>query len=152
LYSTTNKVFFQPTPSDASTMFSTPSIASNATAVAPYNISEWERTTFYHGISPDPPELLYHSGLVENPFPIPKGRHRHVPTKTIHGVFDTPLNAVWDIVAPQIRDLLVNRKIPLLRHPDSSFRHPRRGREQYSRSHRHLDCGSSYHRHCRERA
>ncbi|KAH9081743.1 hypothetical protein EDB83DRAFT_2334483 [Lactarius deliciosus] len=87
------------------------SIASDAIAVSPYDISEWEKTTYYHGISLDPPELLYRSDLLQKPFPIPKGRHRSLRTKTVYGVFNTPLNAVWDIVAPQIRDLLVKRKI-----------------------------------------
>ena len=84
---------------------------SDATAAAPYVLSDWERTTYYCGISPDPPELLYRSDLLENPIPIPKGRHRHLPTKTIYGVFNTPLNAVWDTVAPQICEFLKARRI-----------------------------------------
>ncbi|KAK7453937.1 hypothetical protein VKT23_011449 [Stygiomarasmius scandens] len=96
--------------SDASTV-STHTMASNTTAVAPYDISGYERTTYYHGISPDPPELLYRSDFCSNPFPKPVGRHPHLPTKTIYGVFNTPLNDVWDTVAPQIRDLLKARKI-----------------------------------------
>ncbi|KAK0219891.1 hypothetical protein IW262DRAFT_1448391 [Armillaria fumosa] len=77
----------------------------------PYDLSDWERTTYYHGISPDPPELLYRSDLLSNPFPKPVGRHHHLPTKTVYGVFNTPLNAVWDTVAPQIRDPLKAKKI-----------------------------------------
>jgi hypothetical protein len=82
-----------------------------ATPVAPYVLSDWGRTTYYNGISTDPPEFLYRSDLLENPFPIPKGRHPHPPTKTVHGVFNTPLNAVWDTVAPQICELLKAREI-----------------------------------------
>ncbi|KAG6887384.1 hypothetical protein C0995_015686 [Termitomyces sp. Mi166 len=82
-----------------------------STAVSPYVISDWERTMYYHGISLDYPDLLYRSDLLENPFPIPKGRFPHTPTKTVYGVFNTPLNAVWDTVAPQIRQLLKTRKI-----------------------------------------
>ncbi|KIN92951.1 hypothetical protein M404DRAFT_963035, partial [Pisolithus tinctorius Marx 270] len=74
-------------------------------------ISEWERATYYNGICYDHPDLLYRSDLAENPVPIPKGRHRHPPTKTIYGVFNTSLNAVWDTAAPQIRDLLKARTI-----------------------------------------
>ncbi|TDL29992.1 hypothetical protein BD410DRAFT_780508 [Rickenella mellea] len=85
--------------------------AADATPVTPYDLSDWERTTYYNGISPNPPELLYRSDLLENPFPIPKGRHPHLPTKTVHGVFNMPLNAVWATVAPQIRDILKARKI-----------------------------------------
>ncbi|KAH9179857.1 hypothetical protein EDB89DRAFT_1900916 [Lactarius sanguifluus] len=88
---------------DPSTL-ETIAIASDAIAVAPYVLSDWERTTYYNGISPDHPKLLYRSDLLENPFPIPKGRHPHLPTKTAYGVFNTPLNAVWDTVAPQICD------------------------------------------------
>ena len=86
-------------------------IASSATAVTPYDLSVWERTTYYNGISPDHPELLYRSDLLKNPFPIPKGRHPHLPTKTVYGVFNTQLNTVWDTVAPQIRELLKDRNI-----------------------------------------
>ncbi|KAH8977899.1 hypothetical protein EDB86DRAFT_2997207 [Lactarius hatsudake] len=86
-------------------------MASDATAITPYVLSDWERTTYYNGISPDPPELLYRSDLLENPFPIPEGKHPYLPTKTVHGVFNTPLNAVWDTVAPQILELLKARKI-----------------------------------------
>ena len=74
-------------------------------------LSDWERTNYYNGISSDPPELLYRSDLFENPFPIPKGRFPHLRTKTVHGVFNTPLNAVWGTVAPQIRQLLKARNI-----------------------------------------
>ena len=80
-------------------------------SVAPYIISDWERTTYYLGISPDHPDLLYRSDLLSNPFPIPKGRHPHLPTKTVYGVFNTLLNAVWDTVAPQICQLLKTQKI-----------------------------------------
>jgi hypothetical protein len=80
-------------------------------AVAPYYLSDWEKTTYYSGISPDPPELLYRSDLLQNPFPVSKGRHFHLPTKTVHGVFNTQLNAVWDTVAPDICDLLKKGKI-----------------------------------------
>jgi len=83
----------------------------DATNSAPYALSDWERTTYYSGISPNPPELLYRSDLLENPFPIPKGRHPHPITKTVYGVFDTPLNAVWDSIAPQICEFLKVRKI-----------------------------------------
>ncbi|KAG8903606.1 hypothetical protein FRB99_002957 [Tulasnella sp. 403] len=102
-----------PVFSDASSYPSALSLATDATANSPYAISDWERTTYYHGISPggDHPELLYRSDLLENPFPTPKGRHPHLPTKTACGVFNTPLNAVWDTVAPQIRELLKTLKI-----------------------------------------
>lgn len=86
-------------------------LALDTTSVSPYILSDWERITYYNGISPDPPELLYRSDLLENPFPFPKGRHPHLPTKTVYGVYNTPLNTVWDTVAPQICDKLKARKI-----------------------------------------
>lgn len=112
-YSGHHKSLSSPSPilSDWSSSFSTLTIASDATAVSPYILSDWEKTTYYNGISPDHPELLYRSDLLENPFPIPKGRHAHLPTKTVYGVFNTSLNAVWDIVAPQICEFLKALKI-----------------------------------------
>ena len=91
--------------------FFAPNIASGATPVAPYVLSDWERTTYYSGISPDPPELLYRSDFLENPFPIPTGGYPHRSTKIVYGVFRTPLNTVWGTVAPQIREILKARKI-----------------------------------------
>ncbi|KAI6167809.1 hypothetical protein EDD17DRAFT_1535158 [Pisolithus thermaeus] len=100
-----------PTLSDASTALSTPPIALNTTALNPYSPSDWERTTYYHGICSDPPELLYRSDLLDNPFPKPVGRHDHLPTKSMCGVYATPLNPVWHTVGPQICDILKTRKI-----------------------------------------
>jgi len=100
-----------PTLSDASTIFPKLSITSDATIVGPHGVSEYERITYYHGISPDPPELLYRSDILTNPFPVPKGRFPHLGTKTTHGVFSTPLNAVWHTVAPKIVALLKDRSI-----------------------------------------
>jgi len=94
-----------------STAFSALSVESTATAVNPYLVSEYERITFYHGISLDPPELLYRSDLLTNPFPLPTGRHTATPTKTVYGVFNTPLNKVWHDVAPQICEYLKSRGI-----------------------------------------
>ena len=87
------------------------SFITNATAASPYAISRRERTTYYYGISGsgDPPELLYRSDLLENPFPIQGGCSR--PSKTVHGVFNTPLNVVWSTVAPLICELLKTLKI-----------------------------------------
>ncbi|KIK15013.1 hypothetical protein PISMIDRAFT_687535 [Pisolithus microcarpus 441] len=99
-----------PTLGDASTASSTLPIASNTTAVAPNGLSDQERTTYYHGISPDPPELLYRSDFPDNPFSKPVGRF-HLPTKSVHGVFGTPLNPVWHTVRPQICNILKARKI-----------------------------------------
>jgi hypothetical protein len=84
---------------------------STNTAVAPYVVSDYERINYYHGISLDPPELLYRSDLQTNPFPVPKGRHFSTPTKTVYGVFNTRLNEVWKEVAPKICEILKARGI-----------------------------------------
>ncbi|KIJ07751.1 hypothetical protein PAXINDRAFT_102825, partial [Paxillus involutus ATCC 200175] len=68
-------------------------------------ISEYETNFYYHGISGDPPKLLWRSDLESNPFPIPPvGTNFYkIPKKTPQAVFNTPLNDVWDsTVAPQI--------------------------------------------------
>ena len=39
------------------------------------------------------------------------GKFGEVPIKSIHGVFDTPLNKVWDTVGPQISDILKAHKV-----------------------------------------
>ena len=95
----------QPSVSDAETLFSQLSVDSDAhTVVAPHLISIYEMNFYYHGISGDPPNLMYRSDLETNPFPIPPPGtdFSKIPTKTAHGVFNTPLNAVWENVAPQI--------------------------------------------------
>jgi hypothetical protein len=94
-----------PTISEADTLYSQLSNDSDAlTVVAPALISKFEMTYWYHGISGDPPKLMWRSDLETNPFPIPAlgDRFFKIPQKTSHGVFNTPLNAVWDTVAPQI--------------------------------------------------
>lgn len=78
-------------------------------AVHPDLISKCEMKSWYHGISGNPPKLMWRSDLETNPFPIPipnppPGSHFfNIPTKTAHGVFGTPLNDVWHTVAPQIK-------------------------------------------------
>ena len=94
-----------PTISEVETLYSQLINDSDAlTVVAPDLISEYEKNFWYHGISNDPPKLMWRSDLETNPFPIPPpGTHFFkTPTKTAHGVFNKPLNRVWDIVAPQI--------------------------------------------------
>ncbi|KAG9016242.1 hypothetical protein FRB90_003634 [Tulasnella sp. 427] len=79
------------------------------TVVAPDLISQFEINFWYHGISGNPPKLLYRSDFETNHFPIPGlgDRFFRVPTKTAYGVFGTPLNEVWDTtVAPQIQALM----------------------------------------------
>ncbi|CUA76414.1 Glycogen phosphorylase, liver form [Bos taurus] [Rhizoctonia solani] len=76
-------------------------------------ISDFERVHYYHGISLDPPELYYRSDLESNPFPVPLPGDRwfQLPVKTAQGVFETPLNKVWNVVAPRIIALFDARDI-----------------------------------------
>lgn len=54
-------------------------------------VSEYERTTYYNGITGDcdhPDLLLYRSDLLTNPFTKPKGRYAHLPSKSVHRVYN----------------------------------------------------------------
>ncbi|KAJ3836593.1 hypothetical protein EV361DRAFT_940339 [Lentinula raphanica] len=86
---------------------------STLTTAPVHLVSEFERTHYYHGISPDPPALLYRSDLESNPFPVPSPGTKwfSLPVKTAQGVFDTPLTPVWHTVAPEIIALLKERRI-----------------------------------------
>jgi hypothetical protein len=88
-------------------------LASDATAVSQYTPNEYERTSYYNGITGDGdhPELVYRSDFLTTLFSKPVGRFAHIPVKSLRGVFDTPLNGVWDTVGPEIRDLIKARNI-----------------------------------------
>jgi len=106
---------FKPTSSsamgDTPTLVSQHSVSSGVSTVAgPDGISQFERVHYWHGISINPPELLYRSDLESNPFPIPFPGTA-LPVKTAEGVFNTPLNPVWHIVAPLIVELFKKRGI-----------------------------------------
>ncbi|KAH9848846.1 hypothetical protein C2E23DRAFT_888687 [Lenzites betulinus] len=90
---------------------SDPSSGSTATSV--YAPDEYERTTYYNGIAgeSDHPVLIYRSDLRTTPFPKPAGRFGHVPVKSVRGAFNTPLNAVWGVVAPRIGDAIKARGV-----------------------------------------
>lgn len=85
-----------------------------ATADNPYLVSDRERTTYYRGISSRPPQLLYRSNLLSHPSPttpLRRGTFTFLPTKTVHGISNTPLAAVWGTVSLRICDLLKDGKI-----------------------------------------
>ncbi|KAH9026105.1 hypothetical protein EDB84DRAFT_1611479 [Lactarius hengduanensis] len=79
----------------------------------PHTPDKYERTSYYNGITGDGdhPELVYRSDFLTISFPKPVGRYANIPVKSLRGVFDTPLNGVWDTVGPKIRDLIKARKI-----------------------------------------
>ena len=86
----------------------------SATAVASaYAVSDHERTPYYNGITDDGehPDLLYRTGSTRYPWIQPSGRHAYQPTKSLHGVYRTPLNDVWSTVGPQVRELVKARTI-----------------------------------------
>lgn len=93
--------------------FPTPTFASKSTFVSKHGPDPYERASYYNGIAGnnDHPELLYRSNYLTTPFPKPTGRFTHIPVKSAHGVFGTSLNKVWDVVGPQICDILKAQKI-----------------------------------------
>ncbi|KAI0647128.1 hypothetical protein C8Q79DRAFT_925748 [Trametes meyenii] len=106
-----------PTSPTSQSFPTSPVLSTNSaalTVVAPHLVSEFEMNFWYHGISGNPPKLMYRSDLETNPFPLPQigDRFFKIPTKTAYGVFNTPLNGVWDTtVAPRVRDLMKARSI-----------------------------------------
>ncbi|KAL5523207.1 hypothetical protein ACEPAF_1474 [Sanghuangporus sanghuang] len=86
---------------------------SDTTVVSQHTPTEYERTTYYNGITGDGdhPELVYRSDFLTTPFPKPVGRFAHIPVKSLRGVYDTPLNGVWESVGPKIVELITTRKI-----------------------------------------
>ncbi|KAI0257534.1 hypothetical protein BJV78DRAFT_1272506 [Lactifluus subvellereus] len=78
-------------------------------------VPPYEAASYYNGITTngDHPVLVYRSDFVTTPFPEPNSNDRffHLPVKSLHGVFDTPLNWVWHVVGPAIRDLVKARNI-----------------------------------------
>lgn len=88
--------------------------ASPATVVSAHTVSDYERTSYYNGLADegDHPDLLYRTGSAKYPWTQPSGRHAYQPTKSLRGVFGTPLNDVWSTVGPQVRDLVRAQKTP----------------------------------------
>ena len=86
---------------------------SAAIIVSAHSVSDYERNSYYNGLNGegDHPILLYRTGSAKYPWIQPKDRHAYQPTKSVRGVFGTPLNDVWRIVGPQVRDLVKDRKV-----------------------------------------
>ena len=81
---------------------------SNSTILSPYAVSDDERTSYYGGITDDGehPDLLYRTGSDKYPWTQPTGRFAYRPTKSVRGVYGTPLNNVWGTVGPQIYEVV----------------------------------------------
>jgi len=87
-------------------------ISSSATPVgSAHAVSDFEASSYYLGISNDHPLLLYRTGSKEYPFVKPKGSQAYRTSKSVRGVYGTPLNAVWSTVGPLVRDLIKTQKI-----------------------------------------
>ena len=82
-------------------------------AVPQYTPTEYERTTYYNGITQggDHPALVYRSDFGTTPFPKPVGGYARVPVKSVRGVYGTSLNPVWESVGPEIVELITIEKI-----------------------------------------
>ncbi|KLO15878.1 hypothetical protein SCHPADRAFT_888176 [Schizopora paradoxa] len=83
--------------------------------VSEHGPDEFEKRVYYNGITgtgdADHPALVYRSNALTTPFPKPTGRFAHIPVKSARGVFDTPLNKVWDVVGPKICYIIKTREV-----------------------------------------
>jgi hypothetical protein len=81
---------------------------SSTTVVSAHAVSDYERTSYYNGITDngEHPDLLYRTGSAKHPWIQPTGRHTYPPPKSLRGVHGTPLNGVWSTVGPLVRDLV----------------------------------------------
>ena len=110
-------------------MASSLSIPSKATAIPEFSPSAFERASYYNGITGDDdhPVLIYRSDFRTRPFTKPTGRFAPLPIKSLHGVFDTPLNKgkIWVTVGLQIVHMIKAQKISLTSiDPARFFTHP----------------------------
>ena len=53
------------------------------------------------------------TGRISSLHPSPKrvGRFAHIPVKSLRGVYETPLNGVWESVGPKIVELITTREL-----------------------------------------
>src|SRR5712672_3627655 len=81
--------------------------------VSQHTPNNYERTSYYNGITGDGdhPELVYRSDFRTTLFPRPAGRFTNLRIKSLRGVFDTPLNDVWETVGPKIVELIKAWKV-----------------------------------------
>ncbi|KAF8917213.1 hypothetical protein CPB85DRAFT_216627 [Mucidula mucida] len=89
-------------PRSSSLKSSQPSLSTSPTSDL-YTVSIEEAISYYWGVSPTPPKLVYRSSSTKRPYARPKGWRKF---KEARGVFGHKLNAAWKDVGPQVRDLL----------------------------------------------
>ena len=87
------------------------SLESAITVASACAVSDYERASYYNGTTDEGnhPSLLYRSGSAKYPRIQRKGRFVYPPTKSLRGVYRTPLNGVWSIVGLQARQLVKDR-------------------------------------------
>jgi hypothetical protein len=86
--------------------------ASSSSSKSPSHlVSELEAMSYYSGVSPTPPKLVYRTGSLKTPCVKPKGLELY-HKKQAHGVFNHKLNKIWKVVGPQVRDLLNAQRVP----------------------------------------
>ncbi|ETW75809.1 hypothetical protein HETIRDRAFT_430316 [Heterobasidion irregulare TC 32-1] len=97
-----------PTLSPLSAVSPTLTFASDATDISQYTPTEYERTTYYNGITEDGdhPVFVYRSDFLTTPFPKPVGTYAHIPVKSLREAYDTSLNPIWESVGPEIAERL----------------------------------------------
>ncbi|KAG5635004.1 hypothetical protein H0H81_012740 [Sphagnurus paluster] len=108
---------------------SPPSISSEARVFSEFGPSRFESLSYYNGITAgdDHPLLIYRSNYNTTSFKRPTGRFASLPVKSVHGVFNTPLNQgnIWVTVGLEIVNLIKARKISLTSvNPARFFTHP----------------------------
>lgn len=81
---------------------------------------------YHHGISPSPPKLVYCTGLLMTPWVKPEGLEVDRKLKQVRGVFGHMLNDVWEVLGPQVRDLLNVQRISWTSIDVARFHHRRR--------------------------
>lgn len=68
--------------------------------------SHAEAIFYYVGTSPSPPKLVYRTGSESAPWIKPKGFEAYTKPTQLRGVFNHPLNALWEELGPLVKDLV----------------------------------------------
>src|SRR5258706_9071359 len=77
------------------------------------NVTSMRGLQLYNG---DHLELVYRSDFLTTPFPKHDSKYAYFPVMSLHRVYATPLNGVWETVGPRIVDLFLTRNIDWLSH------------------------------------
>ena len=107
--------------------------STTVTVVSQYTPTEYERATYYNGITADGdhPVLVYRSDFGTTPFSRPVNRFAHAPVKTVRGIYGTSLVPIWDSVGFEIVQLITIEKIACSSISTARFfTHPSGGEEK----------------------